>query len=95
MTPCRAIESLHDYASASKTSNGSRTRVLQPLRAAAVAPYTMCLEVCDMPTINILTIISISPSQQRIGGAEEEAKGEPIRATALVQVFDSFDVMHL
>ena len=29
----------------------------------AVALYTMCLEVCDMPTINILTIVSISPSR--------------------------------
>ena len=29
----------------------------------AVALYTMCLEVCDMPTINILTFVSILPSR--------------------------------
>ena len=61
----------------------------------------LCLEVCDVPAINLLTIVSVFPSRQRIGTADEEGNGGPIRATLLsnraatpVKVLDSFDVVY-
>ena len=55
----------------------------------------LCLEVCDVPATNLLTIVSVFPSRQRIGTADEEGNGGAIRATTLVRVLDSFGVMYL